>query len=82
MTVIDAGVVFTAALALVFPIVMIINLALTSLLASHYLVYCITRRDFFELLQKGRLRFLRSVWVRSIGSVFFSDFDFNCFYLP
>lgn len=54
---------FLAALALAFPVVMIFNLALTSLLSSRYLAYCIASRDFPDLQQKGRPRMGLSMWI-------------------
>lgn len=48
--------------AFAFPFLIVLNLILTSLLASHYLVQFIARKDFPKLEKKGHPRIALGLW--------------------
>lgn len=53
---------FMVLFAFAFPILVVLNLVLTSLVASHFLVQLIARHDFPELSKKGRPRVAQGIW--------------------
>ncbi|OFZ30136.1 MAG: hypothetical protein A2622_09820 [Bdellovibrionales bacterium RIFCSPHIGHO2_01_FULL_40_29] len=48
--------------ALAFPLIIVLNLAITSVLASTYLVHFLKRREYPALEEKGSGAFIRGIW--------------------
>ncbi len=63
-------------LAVGFPFVVVLNLAITSIIASTYLVHFIARRDFSNLEKKGSAQFVAGIWNTISSSVLFVFFWF------
>ncbi len=57
-----------------FPIIIMLNLALVSILASNYLVQFIARREYPDLIVRGRPRFARGFKNTLVSSALFLIF--------
>ncbi len=60
---------FIMLFALAFPLIVVLNLLITSVLASNYLVNFIARKDFPDLQKKGQGRWALELW-NSISASF------------
>lgn len=63
-------------LAIAFPFIVVLNLAITSILASTYLVNFLAQRDFPELERKGKSSLVAGIWNTVSSSVLFVIFWF------
>lgn len=65
---------FIALFALAFPLIVVLNLGITSFLASTYLVHFIAAKDFPELQKKGQGRWALGLWKTIRSSLFYLIF--------